>query len=269
MSALSLEADDGLFRRDWPLILAYHSVSQHRTDGLAVPAGEFERQMDWLHRRAYRTVTVTEFINGGFSPDEPLALITFDDGYADNYDVAFPVLKRFGFVATVFLVSDFVGTGRTFRWDSLKIRSKADIPHYAPMNWEQVRDMEGYGIEMGSHTCSHPRLTTLAVPERWEEISRSRADIEDRLGHTVSSFCYPHSEFDQTDVDLVEKAGYACAVVTAFRRGIPLRRFTLRRVGVYQNTSSWRFRLKTTGLFRRNYERLKPKWQDSSTMLPV
>lgn len=240
-----------------PLILAYHSISEHRTDGLAVRATDFEKQMAWLHRRGYRSITLVELMNHTGETRGRRVIITFDDGYADNYTVAFPILKRYGFVATVFLVSDYVNTDHVHTWDVPKTPSPSDAALYRLLTWDQVRDMATYGIEFGSHTCTHPELPTLSTDQCMEEITRSRADLQIRLGRDIVSFCYPRGKLNSDVMQRVEKAGYRCAVVTSPRSGIPRSCYALRRIGVYHSNSLWLFRLKMTSLVRKNYEHVK------------
>ncbi len=242
---------------DWPLILAYHSISAHRRDNLAVRVADFEHQLAWLHRQGYRSITLAEYMNQAIERGERVVIITFDDGYADNYTLAFPILKRYGFVATIFLVSDFVDTDHVFSWDAPKITSQRDAHFYRLLTWEQVQEMAAYGIEFGSHTCTHPELTKVSAKECSEEIVRSRADLQARLGGDVVSFCYPRGDLDTDVIQTVEQAGYRCAVVTPKRVDIPLGRYTLRRVGIYYNITPLRFQVKITPLLRRNYERFK------------
>lgn len=243
--------------RDWPLILAYHSISQHRTDTLAVRAIDFEKQMAWLQRQGYRSITLADFATQTLKKGERIVIITFDDGYADNYHVAFPILKRHGFVATVFLVSDYVGTDHVFAWDVPKIRGRPDHVLYQTLTWEHIQEMTAYGIEFGSHTCTHPELTALPTEKCREEIGRSRTDLETGLGRDIISFSYPRGDLNSEVMQMVEEAGYGCAVITPKRRGIPLSRYTLRRVGVYHQNKPVPFRLKITALMRRNRERLR------------
>lgn len=143
-------------RRDWPLILAYHSVNDQRTDSLAVRVANFESQMDWLHRHSYRSITMAQFAMEEVEERERVVIITFDDGYADNYTMAFPILKRYGLVATVFLVSDLVDTGERLQADVAKIALENDPSPFQILTWRQVCEMQAYGIEFGSHTCTHP-----------------------------------------------------------------------------------------------------------------
>jgi peptidoglycan/xylan/chitin deacetylase (PgdA/CDA1 family) len=244
-------------RYDWPLILAYHSVSEGRRDSLAVRLDDFERQIAWLRRRGYRSMTLADLHSGRAQESGPPLVITFDDGYADNYTLALPVLKRHGFVATVFVVSEYVGTDRVFPWDLPKLTGSPDRALYKVLGWDQIHEMVGSGFEIGSHTCTHPHeLTALFEDQRWDEVARSRSDLQTKLGREVVSFCYPRGSLDLDAVRMVEKAGYTCGVVTPSRWGLPLTRYTLRRIGVYQSNTPLVFRVKTTRLVRRNYERL-------------
>lgn len=243
--------------REWPLILAYHSVSDDRPDSLAVRPADFERQIAWLHRRRYRSMTLAQLVDGTAEKGDRVVAITFDDGYADNYTAAFPILKRYGFVATVFLVSDFVDTDMTLEADAAEVARSGDPDPYRLLSWDQAGEMRDYGIEFGSHSCSHASLTALSSERRWEEVARSRTDIGARLGGEVRAFCYPKGDLDEETLGLVARAGYGCAVVTPPRHGIRLSRYALRRIGIYRHNTHLVFRLKTTSAVRRNYERLK------------
>jgi peptidoglycan/xylan/chitin deacetylase (PgdA/CDA1 family) len=242
-------------RSDEPLILAYHSVSERRTDALAVRLDAFERQMAWLARRGYRSATLADLVSGAADGPGPLVVVTFDDGYRDNFTLALPVLERHGFVATVFAVSDYVGTQRIFPWDEPKLAALPDPDPFRVLDWDELRDLRERGFEIGSHTCSHPHeLRALPAEERWEELVRSKRDLEAKLGAPVVSFCYPRGSVDPDVVRAVEEAGYACGVVTPPRRGLPLTPYTLRRVGIYQRNSDRIFRLKTSRFVRRHQE---------------
>jgi len=133
-----MSSNNSNFGYDWPLILAYHSVSEHREDALAVRLADFEYQMAWLHRHGYRSITLSQFMSQSIKKGERILIITFDDGYADNYTKAYPVLKRYGFVATIFLVSDYVNSDHVFSWDVPKITNQADRVFYQLLTWEQI-----------------------------------------------------------------------------------------------------------------------------------
>jgi peptidoglycan/xylan/chitin deacetylase (PgdA/CDA1 family) len=204
-------------------VLMYHRVvpSLPGPDpyGNCVTVASFESHLRWLARRGYTGVplgAVAEALGGarGPLPRRPV-VITFDDGYEDNHRHAWPALRRHGFGATVFLVSDAIGGHNHF--------DAADNPEPVPMlSVEQIRAMHGAGIDFGSHTCTHPGpLTALADDRIRDELTRSRAAIEAILDSPVLDFAYPHSRLDPRVEALVRAAGYrlACAGVgTRFSR---------------------------------------------------
>ena len=223
--------------------------------------------MEQLRRRGYRSMTLTDFMRGAVDDASRVVVITFDDGYADNYTVAFPILKSLGLVATVFLVSDYVGIDRRFWWD---------VPHltldngarYRTLDWDQVEEMAASGFEFGSHTCTHPFLTSLSSDDCLEELVRSRGDLQAKLGNEVASLCYPSGDVNPEVMRLAEQAGYRWGTVTPTRDGIPRTRYALRRIGVYRHTKPWLFRLKTVPAVRRNYELTKWRpWRRPETVV--
>ncbi len=243
---------------DWPLILAYHSVSEERKDGLAVRPADFERQMRWLASHGYRSITLAEHLRRPARRGEKVVIITFDDGYADTYTQAFPILRRYGFTAVVFLVTSYVGREHVFWWDEEKVNVYGRRSLYYPLTWEQAGELLDCGMELGSHTSTHPPALTRLEPGRcWDEIAASKLRLERQLGVEVSSFCYPRGDLDPAVVKMVEAAGYRGAVVTPPRYGIPLSRYTLRRISLYREYTPLHFRLMTSPFFRRNYESFK------------
>lgn len=244
---------------DLPLILAYHSVSAARKDGLAVHPARFEGQMRWLAAQGYRSLTLRELLHRPAARrDERVVVITFDDGYADTFTQAFPILQRYGFTATVFLVAALVGCEYVFWWDEEKVGQGQDRSLFYPLTWAQIEQMAAAGFEFGSHTCTHPRaLTALEPDQAWEEIQGSRQELGHRLGSSVATFCYPRGDLDDRIVQMVALAGYDGAVVTPPRTGIPLGRFTLRRISLYREYTQPLFQFMTTRFFRQNYEGFK------------
>jgi peptidoglycan/xylan/chitin deacetylase (PgdA/CDA1 family) len=245
------------FNSGGPLILAYHSISQCRRDSLAVTPADFEAHLGWLKAHHFRSLTLAQFVSGAPDNIRKTVLITFDDGYADNHALAFPLLKRYGFVATVFLVTDYVDTDRIYSWDAPKSNGQQGAGPYQVLTWKQVHEMAKYGIEFGSHTCTHPELTTLSPDAAGEEIGRSRQDLQRQLGQKVVSFCYPRGALNSNVIKWVQNAGYGCAVVTPNRPNIPAGPYTLRRVGIYHHINPWLFRLKVNPMTRRLYERVR------------
>ena len=243
---------------DWPLILAYHSISDRRGDDLAVRVADFEGQLGWLRRHGYRSMTLAQYVDEQPPRGERVVIVTFDDGYADNFTNALPLLRRHGFVATAFVVSDYLDTDHVFSWDLPKVGTVGDAEAFGVLTWAQVEEMADSGVEIGSHSCRHPELTEVSAVQLRDEVARSRQDLGARLGRDVTSFCYPRGKLDDDVTEAVDQAGYRAAVVTPKRSGIPLTPFTLRRVGVYNNITPLRFRAKITPMVRRHLERSMP-----------
>jgi peptidoglycan/xylan/chitin deacetylase (PgdA/CDA1 family)/GT2 family glycosyltransferase len=174
-------------------VLAYHHVGVPKPGtypDLSVTAKRFESHMRWLHKKGYRTITPGDWLrwrrDGIALPRKPL-LLTFDDAYADLVENAFPVLERYGFTATVFVVTGHIGG--TNAWD--EERGSAIHPL---MSAEQIRHWASAGIEFGAHTRTHPNLATISEDAVKEELSRSREELAALLGRPVTAFAYPYGQ---------------------------------------------------------------------------
>lgn len=186
---------DGL-RRLWPRrlpILMYHNVGPIPPEdpfALTVAPGQFERQMGWLLARGYQTIWPSDWLawrnKGKALPRKPV-LLTFDDGYAEMAEYAFPVLRRYGLKAAVYVVTRRLGLTNT--WDEVGGHRTMRL-----MTADQVRQWAGNGIEFGSHTRTHPRLSYLSEKQLSEEIGGSRDDLQSLLGTEVRSFAYPYGD---------------------------------------------------------------------------
>lgn len=185
-------------------ILMYHYVrtvdKQEDELGfyLSVTPRLFTEQMAWLREHDYTPIrmdTLADCLRGLTEcPEKPVAL-TFDDGYEDAATAALPILESYGFVATFYIVTDFVGK-----------------PNY--MTWEQIKLLEERGMEIGSHTISHPDLTARDPEVAYSEILHSRAIIEKNMDIPVRSFCYPLGSYTPELARMVRDSGYTNAVTT-------------------------------------------------------
>jgi len=158
-----------------------------------------------------------------------------DDGYLDTFSVAYPLLHRHDFPATLFLVSDHVGDEN--RWDDPGL-----LKGRALMSWAEIRAMLRGGMSIGAHTRSHPVLTAVTPEQAGIEIAGSRAELERELGRPVQLFSYPHGKYDAKTRSLVEQAGYLGACTT--RPGmntLAVSDFEIRRTEVYGTDSVLRF----------------------------
>ncbi|HPO12877.1 MAG TPA: polysaccharide deacetylase family protein [Candidatus Hydrogenedentes bacterium] len=216
-------------------ILTYHSIGQRRHEMNVTPEN-FRSQMAWLAQHA-NVISLRDAAEG-----KPGVAITFDDGYQDNLLNAAPVLKEFGFPAIVFIVAGKTGS---------VIAPNDDPQTSVLMTWDEVRALEGFGVEIGAHGMTHRRLSELSEDEQGAEILESKRIIEAELGHPIRCFAYPYgSTLDYTELtfSLTRKAGFRYAVSN--RYGIvPVGAFPweLRRIWIDATDSLASFKAKVDG----------------------
>jgi len=229
------------------LVLCYHAVSDRWASDLAVSRACLERQVGQLVARGYRGATFTQAI---VRPSHAKSLVvTFDDAFASTL-LAAPILARLGVPGTVFVPTAFVDKPGPMRWPG--IEHWADGGHgneLTCMTWDQLADLAREGWEVGSHTASHPELPSLPDRELAEELTESRAAIEDRLGRPCESIAYPYGLYDERVSAAAEAAGYVTGgtLTRLPHRAEPL---AWPRVGAYE-TRPWLFRVKTSPVLRR------------------
>lgn len=253
-------------------ILAYHRVHPQRRGELCITPDELEAQIRALLRRGARPMGSRELLDTIASPGgarsaarDPAAssqarwsiphrfsqapgfLITFDDGYADIAQHAWPVLERLGVSAVVFLIHNWVGRREPFPWEAKYVSRPGSED--LPMDWTQVQRLQSRGCEFGSHTLEHPDLLDLDPAQRRVEIAGSRQQLIDRLGTDVPLFCYPRGHYSPALAEEVEEAGYRAALLTPRRAGLPEHRYCLRRIGIYADDHGLRYRIKISPLF--------------------
>jgi peptidoglycan/xylan/chitin deacetylase (PgdA/CDA1 family) len=266
--------------REKVLILTYHRFSAEKAPH-KISSAEFSRHLEYLkkHNRVFSLSDVADSLQNG-EPLPPNAVaITIDDGYRDAYEIAFPLLKEFGFSATLFAVTDFLNqkcwlwtdlmryvllntrnetikiefdngdtvearltdqlqrletagrlNSRLKRMPNARKNSKileignslaVEIPplptaEYAPMEWDEAREMDGNNLKIESHTVTHPILTNIDPAELDYELQASKSALENALSKKIEHFCYPNGTFDEAVQKSVEKAGYRLAVTTRY-----------------------------------------------------
>jgi len=197
---------DFLFQARVP-ILYYHRVAENIAPKYGVSPKMFESQMEYLRRGKYSIVSFEDLENhisfGHPLPPRPF-IISFDDGYADTFTRAFPILKRFGFTATVFLVSGYIG--KNAEWDGCKKGELLPL-----MTRENIHEMLTDGFQFGSHTRTHKKLIDLSEEAAREEIEKSKQDLENLIQRPVRSFSYPYGDFNKKIIEMVKMAGYGTA----------------------------------------------------------
>lgn len=196
-------------------ILLYHHVGNANLEGgqstrFDVTAAGFETQLALLKQLGYQTTTVSELaaaLRGELTlPPRPVTL-TFDDAWADQYTTAFPLLQKYGMTATFYVPSRYPGGKSTLSWD-------------------QLREMNQAGMEIGSHTRTHRW-----EPTAWGQVALSKSELEAQLGISVTTFAYPYGLVKYAD--LVQKAGYTSAVaVSGITTQNPAQPWALRRIEI-------------------------------------
>lgn len=191
-------------------ILVYHIVRpSYSSDSQAVKALAhtpeiFDAEMKYLAEAGYTVIPFSAledyFKDGTPLPARPI-IISFDDGWSDQFEYAFPILEKYHYPATFFVFTNPIGT-RGF------------------LTWDDLRAMRDAGMTIGSHSRSHPYLTKITDPAvLWSEIDGSKQTLEKNLGITVREFAYPFGLYDATTTAAVVKAGYVSARGDYVRRG--------------------------------------------------
>ncbi|WP_405761607.1 polysaccharide deacetylase family protein [Anaerovibrio slackiae] len=174
------------------MVLNYHKVVDEHMS-LSVPLADFEQHMKWLKEYGYTSITPEELyefiVNGSELPEKPV-LITFDDGYKDNYTNAYPIMKKYGFKGTIFVVTGFLGVYGNY------------------MTWEQAKELADNGFSIESHTYSHKSMTEASDEEISKELTKSRDTIKNKLGIEADFMAYPTGTYNLHIAELVQKAGY-------------------------------------------------------------
>ncbi len=217
-------------------ILMYHAFGHpgEPPSRYVVPGRRFARQMAWLRWRGYRVLRLEDFLRDRRAYELPPArslVITMDDGYADNHAVAYPILRRHRFPATIFLVSGAIGAAN--RWDEGSVLSGRPLA-----SCRAIEEMRSGGISYGAHTRTHPPLTAIEAGRAREEIEGSRADLEDRLGQPIAAFSYPYGKYDATIEEVVKERGFAGACTVREGPNDPATSpWALRRIEIYGTDS--------------------------------
>ncbi len=231
--------------------MMYHSISEDNVRR-AHPYYEtvtfprvFAEHMRFLHKNKYSAINLSDvvrYVGSGELPAQNSVVITFDDGFRDFYTHAFPILRQYGFTATVFLPTLHVDDRRR------QFKDKDCL------TWNEVRDLHGAGVRFGSHTVTHPQLSSMKREEIEYQIRFSKDTIEEQIGDSIQSFSYPFAfpeqdgEFKEKLRDALEKHGYQNGVSTIIGTvGISDDRFFLKRLPMNSYDDIRLFRAKLEG----------------------
>lgn len=190
-------------------ILLYHSVEKRNTAvdtmGLAISPELFYAQMKYLKEKGANILSLPDLIARSMKrlpiPDKAVA-ITFDDGYRSVFTGALPILKEFGFTATVFINIYFLEN---------KIADNQYYHDWGALSWEEVKQLYGAGLSIGSHAFTHGKLVGLSGQEIDYEVRQSKILIEDNTGIKINTFSYPHGSFNRRIKNIVKDSGFICS----------------------------------------------------------
>lgn len=220
-----LPTPDGVPRRVVVPVLMYHHVSEPDSTAdairrdLSVSPEDFEAQLRYLIERGFEPVTLESLVTylqlGHPLPPKPV-ILTFDDGFKDQYTNAYPLLRKYGFVSTFFVITRFADEER---------------PEY--MSWLEIERLHADGMEIGSHSYTHPSLYGKSFDYVVWQVLGSQEAIEARTQEPVRFFSYPSGQYDQLTIDVLRSAGYWCAVtVESGAMQTAERPFELKRIRV-------------------------------------
>ncbi|MCR8633364.1 polysaccharide deacetylase family protein [Paenibacillus radicis (ex Xue et al. 2023)] len=210
-------------------VLNYHSITVDPGNTATITPEKFAAQMQYLADKGYTPLTLKQFsdmmegIDKG--PDKPI-LLTFDDGYADNYEHAMPILKKLGFHATLFMSPGTVEDGYF-------------------LNWDQIKEMHEAGWDIQPHGMTHPHLPTLNAKSQTFEITEAKAQIEQIVGTTADVYCYPYGEWDATTLKILKEHYFRYAftidqgITTPSQDNLKLKRIF---VNGEESMDKWRYR---------------------------
>ena len=193
-------------------ILTYHSLDDSGSV-ISVSPSLFAEHMRVLHEAAISTLSLpaaAQALRGGHVPDGAVVL-TFDDGFENFYQHAYPVLRRYGFTATIFLVTDYCGKDNS--WPS----QPAHVERRPLLRWPHVKEMSEAGMAFGAHSRTHPDLTKLSSRDAEAEMLASKHAIQEAVQRPVESFAYPYGAYDEA-VKRLAAAHFplACSTKLAF-----------------------------------------------------
>lgn len=220
-------------------ILAYHNISNDFQWGINnVSPRLFEKQVKYLADNDYSTISLNQYIENDFNVKKPV-IITFDDAYQSIVEYAFPIMERYGFKATVFVVSDYIGKKNS--WDV-----NLGGVYTWHLNLDNIKKLVTSGWEIGSHTVTHPDLQDLHSKALSFELAYSKFKLESLLGIDIHFISYPFNRYSSTVLDMAAQTNYKGGCCLAQKTYIPEKyfRYMIPRSGVYAIDHMSLFKLK-------------------------
>ena len=243
-----------------PVVMYHRVINKSENEGIHgtyIYENIFREHLKYLKDNNFSVITFEDLNNIGwrnrFDKNKKYIIITFDDGYVDNYELAFPILKEFNFKATIFLM----GESTYNEWDV-----KADGEKSFPlMSVEMIKEMQDYGIEFGAHTFNHPKLNKLSNDEIKHQIVDVKKPLEEKIGREIITFAYPYGILNDYAKKMVEEASYTFGVATdSGSVCLSDDLYQIRRIAIFPNTNLFSFKRKVKG----NYNFIKIKRENKN-----
>ena len=244
-------------RREMPVIMYHRFIEQESEKGVHgtwLPVAMFEKHLKLMKWLGYETLTFADLADKGFihrlQYGKKYLMITVDDGYRDNLTRMLPLLEKYGYKAVVYIV-----TGEDHnRWD-VEHPTHPDTP-VALMSGDEIKALVASGhVEVGGHTLTHPRLSTLAPAQQEYEIRTNKERLEQLLGHSLLSFAYPYGDLNESAKAQADVAGYRYAVATnSGPRAMHQDPLQIRRIAIFPRTDMfglWR-KIRGNYVFRKS-----------------
>ncbi|EKD56144.1 MAG: polysaccharide deacetylase [uncultured bacterium] len=181
-------------------VLMYHYIRDYNNEkdqigtNLSVSPTTFDSQLKWLKDNGYQTVDF-RYLEKPFEVNYKPLIITFDDGYQDAYTNALPVLTKYNFTATFYIITNNIGK-------------------YNYLTWDQITQLKNNGMDIGSHTLSHPDLSKATNSRVENEITQSKKVLEEKIGVVITDFCYPSGKYGDKVIEALKKNNYTTATTT-------------------------------------------------------
>jgi len=226
-------------------VLVYHKVDNipKGHDRFRLSTKSFEKQMSHISGKK-KCLTLEEYVTrltNGEEISNNSVMITFDDGYEDNFLHAFPILREYGLKATFFIPTSYVGA--TNKWDE----GLGEIPSKL-LSWHQIRTMTRAGMAFGSHSCTHSKLTNCTAQRLRHELSYSKKVLERQLGKPVKLFSFPYGASNAKTTQFVKASGYVAACSDTINTEKPCL-YNLNRIPVYSHDGLVLFKIKVSGCY--------------------
>ena len=211
-------------------ILYYHFIKapgiHSQIKGLYTTPSHFEWQLKTLINKGFTFITFEDIVNKKYDVNKRNLILTFDDGCESLYSNAFPILKKHGIKAVIYVVAKSIGA-RNIVWEQNENKEPLNI-----LTKEQIIEMANYGIEIGSHLCDHVHLPQLTLDAMKYELEESKRLLEKELGRKIYSVAYPFGSYNDNVLQIATEAGYQFGVTTKSGNNRSAGNLELFRIGI-------------------------------------